>query len=179
MEPITNNAFAIDLGAEHSVRLQRTGERSERLVSRTKKMPRCLCGRETGECLSEIVVEGQDIDRKIGAAVDSAREQAAGLNEINETLINRNQGTQKNAAMVEESTAASHGLAREVSALNMLLATFKTGATRQEISSAPVVAAQATPPMSANRVKPQKVNRAFASQGNAAIAQSTDNWEEF
>jgi len=37
------------------------------------------------------------------------------------------QGTQKNAAMVEETTAASHGLASEVQALNALIGRFNVG----------------------------------------------------
>ena len=37
------------------------------------------------------------------------------------------QGTQQNAAMVEETTAASHNLAREAAALNTLLAQFNLG----------------------------------------------------
>ncbi|MDH6267670.1 methyl-accepting chemotaxis protein [Rhizobium sp. SG_E_25_P2] len=134
---------------------------------------------QTGEVLTEIVGQVQDIDRNIRAIVESAREQATGLKEINEAVITMDQGTQKNAAMVEESTAASHGLAREVSALNTLLATFKTGAPRHRTTSTPVAAAAATPSRSTQRAKPQRINRAFASQGNAAIAQSADNWEEF
>ncbi|WP_137157171.1 PAS domain-containing methyl-accepting chemotaxis protein [Rhizobium sp. FKL33] len=131
---------------------------------------------QTGEVLTEIVGQVQDIDRNILAIVESAREQATGLKEINEAVITMDQGTQKNAAMVEESTAASHGLAREVSALNALLATFKTGATQQRASLPPAApAATATP----QRAKPQRVNRAFATHGNAAIAQSADSWEEF
>ncbi|MNU07944.1 methyl-accepting protein IV [compost metagenome] len=35
------------------------------------------------------------------------------------------QGTQQNAAMVEEQTAASHGLASEAAALTALLAQFR------------------------------------------------------
>ncbi|MCU7981843.1 hypothetical protein KYK30_19285, partial [Shinella yambaruensis] len=45
------------------------------------------------------------------------------------TAVNTmDQGTQQNAAMVEEQTAASHGLAAEAGALNALLAQFKLGA---------------------------------------------------
>jgi methyl-accepting chemotaxis protein len=134
---------------------------------------------QTGEVLTEIVGQVQDIDLNIRAIVESAREQATGLKEINEAVVTMDQGTQKNAAMVEESTAASHGLAREVSALNTLLATFKTGASRQKTAPTPVAAAPARPPVAATRARPQKVNRAFATHGNAAIAQPADSWEEF
>jgi methyl-accepting chemotaxis protein len=134
---------------------------------------------QTGAVLTEIVGQVQDIDLNIRAIVESAREQATGLKEINEAVVTMDQGTQKNAAMVEESTAASHGLAKEVSALNTLLATFKTGASRQRSVPAPVAAAPARPQVATPRAKPQKVNRAFATHGNAAIAQPADSWEEF
>ncbi|MET3613382.1 methyl-accepting chemotaxis protein [Rhizobium aquaticum] len=81
----------------------------------------------TGHALEEIVQRVKDIDRNVAAIVESSREQATGLKEINQAVNIMDQGTQKNAAMVEETTAASHSLASEVDALNALLATFKTG----------------------------------------------------
>ena len=59
--------------------------------------------------------------------MESAREQATGLKEINEAVLTMDQGTQQNAVMVEESTASSHSLASEVDGLNRLIATFKSG----------------------------------------------------
>ncbi|MFM9598004.1 methyl-accepting chemotaxis protein, partial [Streptomyces scabiei] len=44
--------------------------------------------------------------------------------------------TQQNAAMVEQSTAASHSLAHEASELNRLVARFQTGAEIAQASSA-------------------------------------------
>jgi methyl-accepting chemotaxis protein len=132
---------------------------------------------ETGTALAEIVVQVQDIDRNVTAIVESAREQATGLKEINEAVITMDQGTQQNAAMVEESTAASHSLANEVDALNRLLATFRTG---EPLRAAPAPARHDAKPAAAPaRPKPQKPARALASHGNAAIAQSADSWEEF
>lgn len=82
---------------------------------------------KTGDSLDEIVDRVKEIDINVGAIVVSAREQAGDLKEINEAVVVLDQGTQQNAAMVEESTAASHALASEVEALNRLLATFRTG----------------------------------------------------
>ncbi|MCU7981413.1 hypothetical protein KYK30_17110, partial [Shinella yambaruensis] len=56
------------------------------------------------------------------------------------TAVNTmDQGTQQNAAMVEEQTAASHGLAAEAGALNALLAQFRLDRAR----NAPQAARQA------------------------------------
>ncbi|MGF6172444.1 methyl-accepting chemotaxis protein [Ensifer sp. 4252] len=87
--------------------------------------------RETGTALEGIIAEVQEISAHVTAIVESAREQAAGIQQINTAVNSIDQGTQQNAAMVEQSTAASHSLAREAGALNDLLMRFKTGNERQ------------------------------------------------
>ncbi|OJF93985.1 methyl-accepting chemotaxis protein [Pararhizobium antarcticum] len=82
---------------------------------------------ETGKALEVIVSEVQEINGHINAIVTATREQSVGLQEINTAVNTMDQGTQQNAAMVEEQTAASHGLAAEAAALNALLAQFKLG----------------------------------------------------
>ncbi|WP_313192620.1 methyl-accepting chemotaxis protein [Shinella zoogloeoides] len=83
---------------------------------------------ETGAALEAIVREVQEINGHVNAIVTAAREQSTGLQEINTAVNTMDQGTQQNAAMVEEQTAASHGLAAEAAALNTLLAQFRLGA---------------------------------------------------
>lgn len=46
----------------------------------------------------------------VGAIVEASKEQATGLKEINTAVNAMDQGTQQNAAMVEETTAAAHTL---------------------------------------------------------------------
>nr|WP_316656600.1 globin-coupled sensor protein [uncultured Gellertiella sp.] len=84
---------------------------------------------ETGRALATIVTEVNEINRHIGHIVDSAREQSVALQEINMAVNQMDQTTQKNAAMVEESTAASHALVQEVSRIADLLREFNTGAS--------------------------------------------------
>ena len=132
---------------------------------------------QTGEALETIVVEVQDISRNVNAIVESAREQATGLKEINEAVISMDQGTQQNAAMVEESTAASHSLATEVDALDRMLATFNTG---QESRQAPAaVRRDARPVSSPARQLAGRVNKAFSPRASGSAAAKTDSWEEF
>jgi len=83
---------------------------------------------ETGEALSEIVGQVGAIDSNVRAIVESAREQATGLREINSAVNEMDQGTQRNAAIVEESSAASHALAAELAALLQQLRQFDIGA---------------------------------------------------
>ncbi|MDH4440374.1 MAG: methyl-accepting chemotaxis protein [Rhizobium sp.] len=82
---------------------------------------------ETGRALEQIVSQFQAVSINVAAIVDSSHEQAMGLKEINTAVNIMDQGTQQNAAMVEESTAASHSLAREADALFQLIGRFEIG----------------------------------------------------
>jgi methyl-accepting chemotaxis protein len=79
---------------------------------------------ETGKSLETIVGQVQEISRHVDAIVTATREQSTGLAEINTAVNTMDQGTQQNAAMVEEQTAASHGLAQEAAKLMQLLSQF-------------------------------------------------------
>ncbi|MDH7800753.1 MULTISPECIES: methyl-accepting chemotaxis protein [unclassified Rhizobium] len=134
---------------------------------------------ETGRALELIVTEVQEINRHVAAIAESAQEQSSGLQQINTAVNQMDQDTQKNAAMVEESTAASHGLAREASSLNRLLAQFKLSEGGYSVASASVRTASPAdrPAVSPARALGGKIKAAFS--GNAALNTSPDNWEEF
>ncbi len=143
---------------------------------------------ETGRALEVIVSEVQEINRHVGAIVESSREQSVGLQEINTAVNTMDQGTQQNAAMVEESTAASHSLAREAAALNQLLSRFNLGQGGAQAAAAPtrsnaapaVASAVSRPAASPARALGRKIASAFGGQSAAAgAAVSRDNWEEF
>lgn len=132
---------------------------------------------ETGKALHSIVGEVQEINRHVAAIVDSAQEQSSGLQQINTAVNQMDQDTQQNAAMVEETTAASHSLAREVGSLNQLLSQFKLGNAG---NAKPVVRVAATgdkPVTSAVRALGGRIASAFS--GNAALNTANDGWSEF
>ncbi|MBV2186490.1 MAG: methyl-accepting chemotaxis protein [Rhizobium sp.] len=92
---------------------------------------------ETGDALRVIVGEVQEVNRHVGAIVEAAREQSVGLGEINEAVNLMDQSAQQNAAMVEQSSAASHSLASEAQALNRLLARFRLSEGTGDVHPAP------------------------------------------
>ncbi|MGP0059048.1 MAG: hypothetical protein ACLPID_07170, partial [Beijerinckiaceae bacterium] len=61
-----------------------------------------------------------------------AREQATGLTEVNTAINQMDQMTQKNAAMVEESTAATHTLSQETVQLSGLIGQFQLGGANED-----------------------------------------------
>jgi len=134
---------------------------------------------ETGKALQLIVSEVQEINRHVAAISESAQEQSSGLHQINTAVNQMDQDTQKNAAMVEESTAASHGLAREASSLNQLIAQFKLTEAGDADASAPVRGASAAdrPAASPARALGGRIRAAFS--GNTALKADVGNWEEF
>ncbi|MFP5078610.1 methyl-accepting chemotaxis protein [Rhizobium sp. YIM 134829] len=85
----------------------------------------------TGGTLKAIADEVTRIDGNITAIAAAAREQASGLREINIAVNSMDQATQQNAAMAEESTAASHDLANQAAALRELLSRFNYAVARE------------------------------------------------
>jgi methyl-accepting chemotaxis protein len=131
---------------------------------------------QTGQALEQIVRQVQEININVAAIVKSSREQATGLKEINTAVNTMDQGTQQNAAMVEESTAASYSLAKEAAALFQLLAQFRIEGDQPR--NRPLAVRQEDRPSAspARRLNAQ-VAQAFTGRATAAAAQ--ENWEDF
>jgi len=83
---------------------------------------------ETGTALENIMAQVNDINRVVEEIATGAREQALGLAEINTALNQMDHATQQNAAMVEQSTAASQMLAKETDRLSDLVGQFRVSA---------------------------------------------------
>jgi methyl-accepting chemotaxis protein len=159
---------------------------------------------ETGDSLSEIEVEVTKINDHIASIVTISREQATGLAEINTAINQMDQMTQQNAAMVEETNAATQGLTSEALKLEGLVRRFRlsAGAVSTAVGAAgtaearsharptagpasegrttqpvPVSASQSSRPApSPARALGQKIANAFGAGNQAA---SEDGWSEF
>lgn len=79
---------------------------------------------ETGTSLSTIVDQIRKIDHNVSGVVNSAKEQAGGITEINTAINEIGNGTQKNATMTEELKSSTHNLAAEAESLFNLIARF-------------------------------------------------------
>jgi len=94
------------------------------------------------------------------------------------------QVTQQNAAMVEQSTAATHSLKGETAELVRLMARFQVGSGSSSYSrpavADPVQHAPARNPVAEQQARLNTFARPGRS-GSAAVAQApaTDGWEEF
>jgi len=129
--------------------------------------------RDTGDALKTIENLIVSINQHMDAIATSSREQSTGLSEVNSAVNQMDQVTQQNAAMVEETNAASATLASEAVRLRDLIANFKlAGDHHQGASDAEALRRTA----SAMRSAPKAAAPAYRSHGNAAVQQE---WSEF
>ena len=139
---------------------------------------------QTGEALQRIVAKVGEIDALVTEIAASAAEQATGLNEVNTAVNQMDQVTQQNAAMVEQSTAATHSLKGETAELVRLMARFQVGGSSSYSRPAVADAAQHAParnPVAEQQARLNAFARPGRTSGSAAVAQApaTDGWEEF
>ena len=130
---------------------------------------------ETGASLERITAHVAQIESLVTDISGSAAEQATGLQQVNTAVNQMDQMTQQNAAMVEESTAASHSLSQEADSLNAAVARFRVGAPQSR-------AARPVPARPVAQAAPRTVTAMKTiGRGGAALAPATnaEGWEEF
>ena len=89
-----------------------------------------LVGR-TGEELEKLIGRVGTISDRVSEIADSAENQSTTLNEINTGVGQLDGVTQHNAAMVEQTTAASQVLRNDATQLARIVSVFKTGVTER------------------------------------------------
>ena len=112
---------------------------------------------QTGGALEGIAAKIAEAAASITIIATSAQEQATGLQQVNTGVNQMDQVTQQNAAMVEQTTAASHALRQQAELLQSLTGKFHT------YSKPP-------PPAAVTAGKASAVGRAVGQQGTKAAA---------
>ncbi|MDJ1007320.1 MAG: methyl-accepting chemotaxis protein [Paracoccaceae bacterium] len=142
---------------------------------------------DAGEALERIVASVGDIAEHVSAIAASAAEQSSALDEINSAMSQLDQVTQQNAAMFEETTAASHALTSEAQTLSATMSRFKTSTGSVAALEPPVPAEPPVREAPANdmaRFVRGKSTAAPAAGGAAALAMAEpagaeEDWEDF
>jgi methyl-accepting chemotaxis protein len=132
---------------------------------------------ETGKSLARIIARIVEVSQLVSEIASSAQQQATGLQQVNTAIAEMDGVTQKNAAMVEQATAAARSLAGEADELTRQVARFETGSDaasrRAERSVRSPVHALQQWGETGRRPAPR------LALGNAAVAVADDNWSEF
>ncbi len=130
--------------------------------------------RDAGEALKTIGGFIIEINAHMEAIATSAKEQSTGLAEVNSAVNSMDQTTQQNAAMVEQSNAASNALAEEAGRLRSLISQFSVGTSRTS-ALRQVGRAMARPSSYASPTNAAPVLKMAANGG----ARPADSWKEF
>jgi methyl-accepting chemotaxis protein len=82
---------------------------------------------DAGATMTEIVGSVQRVSDIIGEITAAASEQSDGIGQINSAVVQLDQMTQQNAALVEESAAAAESLKQQAGTLAKAVGTFRLG----------------------------------------------------
>ncbi|MCP1573138.1 methyl-accepting chemotaxis protein [Herbaspirillum rubrisubalbicans] len=82
---------------------------------------------QAGSTMSEIVDSVQRVTQIVANIADASVEQSAGISQVNQAISQMDQGTQQNAALVEEAAAAAQALQGQAEKLESVVAVFQLG----------------------------------------------------
>jgi len=100
---------------------------------------------QSGQTLEQIVVSVKKVSDIVAEIAAASREQSTGIEQVNRSVMQMDEMTQQNAALVEEATAASQAMASQARELSDMMARYRlSGAdARSETSSPSYEASQA------------------------------------
>ncbi len=81
---------------------------------------------DAGRTMAELVAQVQNVSTLIGEISNASREQSQGIDQVSDAVMQMDQVTQQNAALVEESAAAAESLRLQAVQLNQAVSVFKT-----------------------------------------------------
>ncbi|WP_333861372.1 methyl-accepting chemotaxis protein, partial [Stenotrophomonas indicatrix] len=133
---------------------------------------------QAGSTMGEIVASVQrvtDIMAEISAA---SQEQSAGIEQVNQTVVQMDETTQQNAALVEEATAAARAMEDQAAQLADAVAIFRLDnqvAVAVKAVTAKVAPKAASPAPSRPLSTPAPIRRTHSS----TVVSNDGDWQEF
>ncbi|MCI2263665.1 methyl-accepting chemotaxis protein [Xanthomonas indica] len=137
---------------------------------------------QAGKTMQEIVSSVQRVTDIMGEIAAASQEQSAGIEQVNQTVMQMDETTQQNAALVEEATAAARSMEEQAGHLTESVAVFKLDTASAAPATSTVVriarpaasrSAVPTPPPRTPRPAPAPVRAAALAEA------STGDWQEF
>ncbi|MGH8145833.1 MAG: methyl-accepting chemotaxis protein [Rhodanobacteraceae bacterium] len=147
---------------------------------------------KTGHTLVEIVDSVKKVTDIVGEIAAASQEQSAGIDQVNRAVMQMDEMTQQNAALVEESAAASRAMEEQAGGLSRQIAYFnvsdgeavagEVGAVLSRAAQSakhpePTAVAKQPAAQAAPRTAAPRKGRAEPARGKAATEDAV--WEEF
>jgi methyl-accepting chemotaxis protein len=85
---------------------------------------------QAGASMDDILASVQRVSGIVSEIVVASREQAAGIHQVNDTIVHLEDTTQQNSALVEQAAAAASSLDEQARALARTVSVFRTGDDR-------------------------------------------------
>lgn len=92
---------------------------------------------EAGTTMDDIVASVRRVSSMIGAISNATQEQGAGIEHVNQAIVQMDQTTQQNAALVEEAAAASESMQDQAAKLAQLVSVFTLAGPAPEKGAEP------------------------------------------
>jgi len=137
---------------------------------------------QAGTTMSGIVENAGKVTSIIGEISAASMEQTAGIEQINQAIMQMDDVTQQNASLVEEAAAASRALQDQADALAQIVSIFNLGHTAIGMQEAPRTLTTAAPKAIAGapRAEPKRLGQTpAASTTPAAQAAREEEWSSF
>ncbi len=146
---------------------------------------------DSGKTLTEIVNAVKKVSDIIAEIAAASQEQSSGIEQVNKAIMQMDEVTQQNAALVEEASAASEAMNEQAKSLSELMTFFDIGNQKrasgvpERASARPVQAAPRAPTRRERAAAPAaaptapRATRARAGNAGNAPAKQDGEWDEF
>jgi methyl-accepting chemotaxis protein len=148
---------------------------------------------ESGRALGDIVASVKKVTDIVSEIAAASAEQSSGIEQVGKAVMQMDEVTQQNAALVEEAAAASHAIVDQAQALSELVAQYQVGEERRATAMVAIPkrtsgaeerrdpkrpwAKSAKPPASAPRAPAAKTSGTRKAASNRASGDS--EWSQF
>jgi uncharacterized phage infection (PIP) family protein YhgE len=97
---------------------------------------------QSGQTLEQIVASVKKVSDIVAEIAAASREQSSGIEQVNRAVMQMDEMTQQNAALVEEATAASQSMADQARDLNQMMGRYRLDSSHQPAAQASAPAAR-------------------------------------
>ncbi len=129
--------------------------------------------RQAGTTMGEIVASVQRVTDIMADISAASQEQSSGIEQVNQAVVQMDETTQQNAALVEEASAAARSMAEQANLLSEAVAVFRTGAVAAATSVPRALAAVAA------SIAPVRRPATLSPRIEQTLAANAGGWEEF